>query len=63
MLTGPDPADPNRVLIRKVIQIGENSYAYEETRLTRSDNKTKAPEVHTVASKLHGFDLKENLDN
>ena len=51
------------MLIRKVIQIGENSYAYEETRLTRSDSKTKAPEVHTVASKLHGFDLKEDLDN
>jgi len=34
---GPDPADSNRMLIRKIIQLDEGSYAYEETRVTRQE--------------------------
>ncbi len=52
---GPDPADPNRVLIRKIIQINETTYAYEETRISRDQT------VHTTLTKIAGFDMNEKL--
>ena len=37
LFAGPDPADSNRMLVRKLVQIGIASYAYEETRVNRKD--------------------------
>jgi hypothetical protein len=35
LFCGPDPADDNRILIRKIVKINNGTYAYEETRITR----------------------------
>lgn len=59
--SGPDPADPERVLLRKIVQIGENTYAYEETRITPNPKEPKCPEVHTQMNKIHDFDFKEDV--
>lgn len=60
-MKGPDPADPERILVRKIVKLRDHSYAYEETRVTR--NGKKLPEVHTVMHKLPQFDLDEEVDN
>ena len=44
LYAGVDPANPNRALIRKVVQINPNTYAYEEVRITPGENK---PTVHS----------------
>ena len=62
LFAGPDPADNNRVLIRKIIQINHHTYAYEETRINR-DTPNKHPTVHTTITKIAGFDLNEKLTN
>ena len=36
IFAGPDPADPSRILLRKLIRVTEKSYCYEESRLTPS---------------------------
>ena len=33
---GVDPADPNRILVRKLVMLNEGSYAYEESRITKA---------------------------
>ena len=33
-IVGPDPADPERVLIRKVLELRDGRYAYEETTIS-----------------------------
>ena len=56
---GPDPAEPSRVLIRKVLQISKETYAYEETRITRVEGAN--PTVHSVVYRIKGFDFDEKL--
>ena len=56
-----DPADSNRVIIKKIVQISPHTYVYEETRITR--NEGIRPTVYTQMSKLAGIDLKENISN
>ena len=58
--TGPDPADSNRILVRKIIQLNENSYGYEETRITRQ-GEGKLPTVHSQVTKLSLFNLHEHV--
>lgn len=58
LFCGPDPADENRILIRKIVKINIGTYAYEETRITRGGPR---PVVHTNLTKIHGFDLDEKL--
>ena len=60
MYAGPDPADSNRVLIRKVIQTSDKTWAFEETRVTPSESGGK-PTVHTTVSRLGILDLNENI--
>ena len=47
MYAGPDPADTNRVLVRKVIKTGERTWAFEETRITPAEVEGGKPSVHT----------------
>ncbi len=44
LYAGPDPADPRRALVRKLVQVNKNTYCYEETRITPGE---KNPTVHT----------------
>ena len=60
LYAGPDPANSNRMLVRRIIQLSDSTYAYEETRVTRN-KESKQPSVHTTISKIAGFDLKENV--
>ena len=62
LLSGLDPADNNRLLIRKIVQLKEGSYAYEETTISKNKHNG-APSVHTTMSKLGGFNLEEHLTN
>ena len=62
LFCGPDPADTDRVLIRKIVQVNTNTYAYEETRINRATG-TALPSIHKTITKIHGFDLKEELSN
>ena len=58
-LSGPDPADPQRVLVRKILELRDGKYAYEET--TISPTEQGVPTVHTTAYKIHMWDLKEDV--
>ena len=44
LYAGPDPADPTRALIRKLVQVNAHTYCFEETRITPGEND---PTVHT----------------
>ena len=44
MVIGPDPADSKKALLRKLIQVNDYTYCYEETRVTPTE---KNPTVHT----------------
>jgi len=56
---GPDPADPQRVLVRKILELRDGKYAYEETTISPSDSGV--PSVHTTAYKIHLWDMKEKV--
>lgn len=58
-LLGPDPAAPERVLIRKLVELNEGSWAYEETRVTKVEGKS--PQVHSQMTQLANFDIKEHV--
>ena len=34
LFAGPDPADPSRVLVRKIVQTSDNVYCFEESRIS-----------------------------
>ena len=52
LFCGPDPADPERVLVRKILELSNGRYAYEETTITPNPN-AGVPTVHTTAYKIH----------
>ena len=56
---GPDPADPERVLVRKILELRDGKYAYEETTISPADSGI--PTVHTTAYKIHMWDMKEEV--
>ncbi len=58
LYAGVDPADPKRALIRKVVQVNENTYCYEEVRITPGEVK---PTVHSLMYRIKDFDIKEQL--
>ena len=58
LYAGVDPADPTRALIRKVVQVNENTYCYEEVRITPGEKK---PTVHSHLYRIKDFDIKEHL--
>ena len=35
---GTDPSDPTRILVRKIVQVNEGTYGYEEVTIERGDN-------------------------
>ena len=55
--TGPDPADPSRVLIRKIVQINDGTYGYEEVTITKREGDR--PSVHSKLMRIGNWDLKE----
>ena len=60
LFAGPDPADPSRVLVRKLVQTGENTWCVEEARITPNKNGGQ-PSVHTTMHRLGWLDINEPL--
>lgn len=60
---GPDPADTERILIRKVIQTGDKTWAFEETRVSPSEVEGGKPTVHSQVTRLGILDLNENISD
>ena len=63
LFAGPDPADDDKVLIRQVVQVNLNTYAFVETHINRATGVDGKPSVHKTITKIHGFDLKEKVSN
>ena len=63
LFAGPDPADSNRVLVRKLVQTSNNVWGYEETRIAPSEKEGGSPSVHTTLHRLGQFDIDENLSD
>ena len=53
---GPDPADPSRILVRRVNQLRKGEWAYEEVTVSSEDGK-EVPNVHSTMHKLSHWDL------
>ena len=62
LFAGPDPADSDRVLIRKLVQTSENVWAFEESRITAAQNEGEQPTIHTTLHRLGGVNLAEHVD-
>jgi len=63
IFAGPDPADPSRILIRKIVKINNGTYCLEESRVTPTLGDPTHPTVHSQVFRLGGIDVKEHLDN
>ena len=61
MFVGPDPADSNRVIIRKLVQTSDSTWAFEEATVTPGEEGQK-PTVHSTAHRLGHLDINEKLD-
>ena len=60
MFAGPDPADSQRVLIRKLVQTSDKVWCFEEARITPNPEGGQ-PTVHTTLNRLGWFDINEDL--
>ena len=60
MFAGPDPADPSKVLVRKLVQTSDHVWCFEESRISASANG-KQPSVHTTIHRLGNLDMNEDL--
>ena len=56
-----DPEDPDKVLVRRLVQINAKVYAYEETRMAKREDGSS--EVHTTLCRLGHTDIKEDIDD
>ena len=63
MFAGPDPADPSKVLVRKLIQTGEKTWCFEESRISNSSTEGGIPTVHTTIHRLGTTDIREEVDD
>ena len=50
LFAGPDPADPSRVIVRKLVQTNEKTWCFEEATITPSESGS--PTVHTTMFRL-----------
>ena len=60
MFAGPDPADPSKVLIRKLVQTSDHVWCFEEARISPSADGAQ-PSVHTTMHRLGTMDINENV--
>ena len=61
LFAGPDPADPQRVLVRKLVQTSEKVWCFEEARISPSEDGK--PTVHTTMHRLGWFDICEAMSD
>ena len=60
MFAGPDPADPSRVLIRKLVQTSDKVWCFEESRVSPGE-AGGLPTVHTTLHRLGWINIDEPL--
>ena len=60
LFAGPDPADPTRVLVRKLVQTSDKIWCFEEARITAGEEGS-APSIHTTVHRLGWFNINEDL--
>ena len=60
MFAGPDPSDPTRVLVRKLVQTSDKVWCFEEARIAPGEDGAQ-PTVHTTLHRLGWFDINEKL--
>ena len=63
IFAGPDPADPTRVLVRKLVKVGESTWAWEESRISQSEREGGQPTVHTTLQRLGWLNIDEPLSH
>ena len=61
LFAGPDPADNNRVLVRKLVQTSDNVWCFEEARISPSEKEGGTPSVHTTLHRLGWFNIHEPI--
>ena len=61
LFAGPDPADPKRVLVRKLVQTSEKVWCFEESRISPSATEGAVPTVHTTLHRLGEINVNEAL--
>ena len=59
LFAGPDPADPKRVLVRKLVQTSEKVWCFEESRISAPATEGGIPTVHTTLHRLGATDVNE----
>ena len=57
LFAGPDPADPSRVLVRKLVKADTNTWCLEESTITPRGESS--PTVHTTLMRLGNNDIEE----
>ena len=62
IFAGPDPADSERVLVRKLVQTSDKVWCFEESRISPPKEDGGFPTVHTTLHRLGWIDLNEKLD-
>ena len=62
LYAGPDPTDPQRVLVKKLVKIDEGTWCMEQTSIEAPEKEGSQPTVHTQVFRLGTFDIEENID-
>ena len=63
LFAGPDPADTNCVLVRKLVQTSDKTWCFEEARITPSETEGGNPTVHTTLHRLGWLNINEPLSD
>ncbi len=58
LYAGVDHEGPTRAIVRKLVQVNNNTYCYKEIRITPGE---KTPQVHTQLLRIRDLDLHEKL--
>jgi len=63
-VVGPDPADPSRLLVRKLVQVNDSTWGYEEVTISKNSDPAHAEDVskavvHSRLSRMGNVDLFE----
>ena len=61
---GPDPSDPSRLLVRKLVQVNDTTWGYEEVTISKNSDPSAAEDVskavvHSRLSRIGNVDLFE----
>mmetsp|Transcript_7081 Transcript_7081/g.11930 ORF Transcript_7081/g.11930 Transcript_7081/m.11930 type:complete len:166 (-) Transcript_7081:158-655(-) len=61
LYAGADPANPDRVLVKKLVKISDNTWCLEHSTIEAGEKEGSQPTVHTQMFRLGAFDIEENI--